>query len=218
MTIRIYLEEGKRRVFACAADWPGWCRSSKEESGAIEILLSYAPRYAYVAEASGVVFDSRDVGAHSVRILERVAGGATTDFGAPEKAVSLDERAMSHDERARHVALMQGAWRVFDEVVDTAPPALTKGPRGGGRDRDAIAGHVLGAEVAYARKLGVRTKQPLWEDREAVLGLREAITSSVTTARGAGPLVDKGWLVRYAVRRITWHVLDHAWEIEDRSP
>jgi len=27
----------------------------------------------------------------------------------------------------------------------------------------------------------------------------------------------KGWLPRYAARRIAWHVLDHAWEIEDRS-
>ena len=25
------------------------------------------------------------------------------------------------------------------------------------------------------------------------------------------------WPARYAARRIAWHVLDHAWEIEDRS-
>ena len=25
------------------------------------------------------------------------------------------------------------------------------------------------------------------------------------------------WPWRYVVRRIAWHVLDHAWEIEDRS-
>ncbi|MGP8159864.1 MAG: hypothetical protein ACLQGJ_01390 [Candidatus Dormibacteria bacterium] len=38
-----------------------------------------------------------------------------------------------------------------------APAALRKGPRGGRRDHDAIAGHVIGGEVdAYARKLGVR--------------------------------------------------------------
>jgi hypothetical protein len=28
---------------------------------------------------------------------------------------------------------------------------------------------------------------------------------------------DNGWLPRYAARRCAWHVLDHAWEIEDRS-
>jgi hypothetical protein len=27
----------------------------------------------------------------------------------------------------------------------------------------------------------------------------------------------KGWPTRYAARRIAWHALDHAWEIEDKS-
>jgi hypothetical protein len=26
------------------------------------------------------------------------------------------------------------------------------------------------------------------------------------------------WPPRYVVRRAAWHVLDHAWEIEDRIP
>jgi hypothetical protein len=28
---------------------------------------------------------------------------------------------------------------------------------------------------------------------------------------------EKGWPPRYAARRIAWHALDHAWEIEDKS-
>ena len=27
----------------------------------------------------------------------------------------------------------------------------------------------------------------------------------------------KGWLPRTAIRRMAWHVLDHLWEIEDKS-
>jgi hypothetical protein len=27
----------------------------------------------------------------------------------------------------------------------------------------------------------------------------------------------KSWPLRYAARRIGWHVLDHLWEIEDKS-
>jgi hypothetical protein len=30
------------------------------------------------------------------------------------------------------------------------------------------------------------------------------------------PLGGKRWPSRYAARRIAWHALDHAWEIEDR--
>jgi hypothetical protein len=26
------------------------------------------------------------------------------------------------------------------------------------------------------------------------------------------------WPARYVLRRMAWHVLDHAWEIEDRRP
>jgi len=31
------------------------------------------------------------------------------------------------------------------------------------------------------------------------------------------PLGPKGWSAHYAARRIAWHALDHAWEMQDRS-
>ncbi|MBV9355603.1 MAG: hypothetical protein JO023_08750, partial [Chloroflexi bacterium] len=49
----------------------------------------------------------------------------------------------------------------------------------------------------------------------------EAVRTDLLRVLGAPsdgePLVEKGWLPRYAARRIAWHVLDHAWEIQDRS-
>ena len=30
-------------------------------------------------------------------------------------------------------------------------------------------------------------------------------------------LVEGGWPAAYGARRIAWHVLDHAWEIEDKA-
>jgi hypothetical protein len=32
----------------------------------------------------------------------------------------------------------------------------------------------------------------------------------------AGPRGGKLWTPRFFVRRVAWHLLDHAWEIEDR--
>jgi hypothetical protein len=32
-----------------------------------------------------------------------------------------------------------------------------------------------------------------------------------------GPRGGVRWTARYYVRRSAWHVLDHAWEIEDRA-
>jgi len=34
---------------------------------------------------------------------------------------------------------------------------------------------------------------------------------------GGGPLTEGGWSTRYAARRIAWHALDHAWEMQDRA-
>jgi hypothetical protein len=31
------------------------------------------------------------------------------------------------------------------------------------------------------------------------------------------PLAPNGWTTRYAARRIAWHVLEHAWEMQDRA-
>jgi len=39
----VYLESGSRRTFAGAIDWPGWCRSGRDEASALEALLSYGP-------------------------------------------------------------------------------------------------------------------------------------------------------------------------------
>jgi hypothetical protein len=40
----------------------------------------------------------------------------------------------------------------------------------------------------------------------------------LTEATDGGPVVPgKKWTARYAARRIAWHVLDHAWEMQDRA-
>jgi hypothetical protein len=31
------------------------------------------------------------------------------------------------------------------------------------------------------------------------------------------PVTPGGWTTRYAARRIAWHVLEHAWEMQDRA-
>src|SRR6266496_2365605 len=76
----VYLEVGSKRVFACAPDWPGWCRSGRTEELALETLAAYAPRYAVVAEQAGIAFPAGDGG--SLRVVERLLGSGTTDFGA----------------------------------------------------------------------------------------------------------------------------------------
>lgn len=210
----VYLE-GTKKVFACALDWPGWCRAGKGEQAALEALAAYAPRYAVVAEEAALRFPSRL--AQSFEVVERLPGSATTDFGALDKPVSRDSEPLTGKQAERLTSLLHASWRVFDRVAAGAPAELRKGPRGGGRDRDKMVDHVLGAEASYARKIGVRHPQPALDDTAAIAALRADIVDVLRQPSDGSPVMEKGWLPRYAVRRMAWHVLDHAWEMEDRS-
>ncbi|MEO8328364.1 MAG: hypothetical protein ABI586_00020 [Candidatus Nanopelagicales bacterium] len=196
---RVSLEQGKTWVFASALDWPGWCRRGKGEEAAIDELLEYADRYAAVVGST--------IKAGNVSVVGRVSGTPTTDFGAPNVRGPWDDEKLSKTEAGRLTGLLEAAWVYFDEVVDSAPTKLRKGPRGGGRDRDAVLAHVQEAERGYGRKVGPRVppRTPWPEQREAIS----------TAMRAGAP--GEAWPVRYAVRRFAWHVLDHAWEIEDKS-
>jgi hypothetical protein len=209
--LKIYLEVGKSRVFASAADWPGWTRAGKDEKTALEALAASAPRYAPVPKAARIAFAP---GA-GFDVVERLPGNATTDFGAPGAIAKAESKRLTKKEAGRLSALVAASWSVFDRVVEKAPASLRKGPRGGGRDRDAIVEHVLGAETAYARKLGLRLKQPATADAAAVREHRNAIVAALRG--GTKGVTDSGWPARYLARRMAWHALDHAWEIEDRT-
>jgi len=213
--IPVYLEIGEKRVFASALEWPGWTRSAKDEQGALESLAAYAPRYASVPKAAHVEFA---VGAKpSFKVVERVKGNATTDFGAPGIHASSDTKSLTPTEAERVCALLAASWKVFDATVAKAPAELRKGPRGGGRDRDKIADHIIDAESAYTPKLGLKLKTPRREDKVAVGATRKAILDAIRASAGAPQTGEKRWPPRYVARRMAWHLLDHAWEIEDRS-
>jgi hypothetical protein len=107
---------------------------------------------------------------------------------------------------------------VLDEIAAKSPPTLKKGPRGGGRDRDKMLAHVVDAEAAYARKIGVKYKPPAFDDAGAVKAARAEIVAVLGATSDGTPPVPKGWPPRYAARRLVWHVLDHAWEMEDKRP
>jgi hypothetical protein len=196
---RIYLEVGKQWVFAVALDWPGWSRRAKGEEAAIELLLEYAARYRAVA---GFGFKPGHI-----EVVGRVSGTMTTDFGAPDAIGPWDTEKLHGAELERFITILESSWKYFDETMKRAPATLAKGPRGGGRDRDQIRDHVREAERGWSSKLGRRIppRTPWDEQRVAI----------VETLRAGAPTAT--WPVRYALRRAVYHVMDHAWEIEDKG-
>jgi hypothetical protein len=216
----VYVEVGSKRVFACAVDWPGWCRSGSDEPTALRALVDYGPRYAEVVRSTRLGFEA-PTRLEELRVVERLTGNATTDFGAPGVIPSADRASASAAEYARFEKVLRAGWRALDAARERAKgKVLRKGPRGGGRELEAIVRHVVEADRSYLAGLGWKVRssdQPgdgIDETRRAII---DALRAS---ARGEipaiGPRGGSRWPARYFVRRVTWHVIAHAWEIERR--
>jgi hypothetical protein len=218
----VYVETGAKRAFACAVEWPGWCRSGRDEASALQALVDSAPRYARVAARSGLRF-VRPASVSDVRVVERVGGDASTDFGVPGAKPKADGGAVDDADIVRLRALITAAWQALDDAAAQARGrTLAKGPRGGGRSRDAIVRHVREAEAGYLTALGWKFTPQARGERARLEETRAAVLEGLAaSARGEipakGPRGGVRWRPRYFARRLAWHALDHAWEIEDRA-
>jgi hypothetical protein len=218
----IFIESGNKRVFAGAVEWPGWCRSGRDDASAIQTLLDYGARYSRVVASARLGFDAPEE-ASCLRVVERVAGNSTTDFGAPDAPLSSDKDLIDASELRRLQAILESCWAAFDEAVKAAEGRqLRKGPRGGGRDSRGITDHVLMADAAYLKRIGWSVgdleqgdvADRLSRMRQKILnGLAASVRGELPTK---GPRGGKRWAPRFFVRRVAWHAIDHAWEIEDR--
>lgn len=204
-------ETGKAKTFVTMIDWPGWSRSGKTEEAAINTLTGYADRYRTVIELAGLHHLPTDVD-----IVDRLPGDGQTDFGVPGQVHAIDYQPLDEEEASRLVDILGACWLVFDDVRARVSEELRKGPRGGGRDRDAIVEHVVEADRGYARRIGVKT--PPFDPFD-VDARREhsAVVYDTLIQRRSGEVTGKEWPMRYALRRMAWHILDHAWEMEDKD-
>jgi len=223
-TIDVIIETGSKRVFASAADWPGWSRSGRTEDDALQALIDYAPRYSAVLRRRAQGFAAPS-DASDLRVVERVKGNATTDFGAPGVPARREDGPISAEEAGLRLALLRACWSSLDRAAKRAEGVtLTKGPRGGGRDVDQIVRHVAEAERGYLPRIGGSLRVPDDADLDArVRAARAAVLETVGARIRGEPAPENPrrkaplWPPRYFIRRVAWHALDHAWEIEDRA-
>ena len=217
-TLRVILEIGKkRRVVAGAMDWPGLDRWGTSEEDAQEKLSSYIPRYAGVAKRAGMA--KAFARARDLEVVERVPGSSSTDFwGIAHVPSEIERDVLSAADLERRLELLQACWAYFDDVAARVPHELRPGPRSAGRSRDQIIRHVIYNEPEqFSRKVEVRmplevvlTPHGLAKHRREYL---EAIRSYNAEGKAA-----RTWPIQFLVRRTAYHVLDHAWEMEDRDP
>ena len=95
---------------------------------------------------------------------------------------------------------------------------LRPGSRGGGRSRDQIIRHVYANEPEqFSRKVEVRTPRDVVLTPDGLATHRQAYLDAIRAYNAEGRPA-RTWPIQFLVRRTAHHVMDHAWELEDRDP
>jgi hypothetical protein len=216
--LRVILEVGKkRRVVAAAVDWPGLDRWGTSDDVALEKLTAYRPRYAEIAERAGLGRAFAEAGGASV--VERVPGSSSTDFwGIAHVPSRIEAEVLLRPDLERRLELLQACWAHFDDIARRVSGELRPGPRSAGRTHDQIVRHVLINEPEqFSRKVEVRTPRDVVATTEGLATHRRAYLEAIRTWNADGKPA-RSWPIQFLIRRTAHHVMDHAWEMEDRDP
>jgi len=216
-TLRVILEIGKkRRVVAGAMDWPGLDRWGTSEDDALDKLAIYRDRYLGVADRARM--STAFAGARDPEVVERVPGSSSTDFwGIAHVPSQIEREVLSPADLERRLKLLQACWAYFDDLAARIPAELRPGPRSAGRSRDQILRHVYYNEPEqFSRKVEVRTPLEVVLTPAGLKAHRLAYLAALRDYNAEGKPA-RSWPIQFLVRRTAHHVMDHAWELEDRG-
>jgi hypothetical protein len=219
MSVRTVVQHGpkEKKVAVFAIDWPGWSRGAKTPDAAVELIETYRARYRPIARLAGL--DAEFDAAGPLDVVEDHVGVGSTDFwGISFAASSFEQGPMPDDELERKLALLQAAWRFFDDVAARVSSEMQKGPRGGGRERDEIVAHVLRNEQDdFARRVGVVAPPEVILTPDGLARHRDQYLTAIRDHNAQGAKAGRSWTIPFLIRHSAYHVLDHAWEMEDKD-
>jgi hypothetical protein len=219
MPVRTVIERGPKgkRSVAFGLDWPGWSRGAKTDDLALETLESYRERYRPVARLAKMAreFDA----AGPLEIVEDRVGPGSTDFWGISFAPSATEQEpMDEAEFERGITLLRACWAYFDGVAARVSPEMRKGPRGGGRSRDEIIRHTIRVESEdFAKRVGLRIPEGAALAPDGLRPYRQAYVAAMRTYNAGEVKRMRSWTLPFLIRHSAFHVLDHAWEMEDKD-
>ena len=107
---------------------------------------------------------------------------------------------------------------VLRRVAARVSPELRPGARSAGRSRDQIIRHVYASEAEqFSRKVEVRTPREVVLTQVGLAAHRQAYLDAIRAYNAEGRPA-RTWPIQFLIRRTAHHVMDHAWEMEDRNP
>ncbi|MDQ3552840.1 MAG: hypothetical protein M3395_00305 [Chloroflexota bacterium] len=154
-----------------------------------------------------------------IEVIERVPGSSSTDFWGIAHVPSETEReVLSAADLDRRLDLLRACWAYFDAVATRVSAELRPGVRGGGWSRDEIIRHVhVNEPEQFSRKVGVRTPRDIVLTPEGLASHRQESLDAIRAYNAEDKLAGRTWPIQFLVRRTAHHVMDHAWEMEDRD-
>ena len=220
MPVRIVIDRGPKdeRSVAFSLDWLGWSRGARSAELALETLESYRERYRPVARLAGMS-DEFDV-AGSLEIVEEKVGTGSVDFwGMSFSPAAAEPEPMDEASLQRATTLLRACWAFFDAVGARVSEEMRKGPRGGGRDRTRIIRHTIRTESEdFAKQVGLHIPEDGALAPAALLEYRESYLAAMRAYNaGEVPKRMRTWNLPYLFRHSADHMLDHAWEMEDKD-
>ena len=219
MATRAVIEVGPKakKTAAFALDWPGWSRGASRPELSLDKLAAYRDRYRPIAVSAGLGDDFDAAGAFDV--VERATGTGSTDFwGISFAPCSLETEPMDAEELERKIALLRACWKFFDDVAGRVSPEMRKGPRGGGRDRDRIIQHTMGWEsTELAGRVGLRIAEPGPTTPAELRTYRHKYVDAMRAYNAGEVARMRSGNLPYLLRHTAFHVMDHAWEMQDKD-
>ncbi|MDQ3691947.1 MAG: hypothetical protein M3406_18310 [Chloroflexota bacterium] len=129
----------------------------------------------------------------------------------------IEREVLSVKDLERRLDLLRACWECFDDVAARVSEELQPQPGGGGRSRDSIIRHVYGTEPQnWSRKVGVRTPLEVVFSPDGLAAHRREYLDAIRAHNAEGKAA-RTWPIQFLIRRTAHHVMDHAWELEDRD-
>jgi hypothetical protein len=125
---------------------------------------------------------------------------------------------MAKKDLDRAIKLLRSCWSFFDDTAARVSAEMQKGPRGGGRDRDQIIRHTIRNESEeFAKRLGLRVPEYGAMSPEGLVAYRDAYVAAMRAYNAGEGKRMKTWTLPFIIRHSCFHMLDHAWEMEDKD-